>query len=291
MSSYPVDAAPHIRIATTNYQRRWAQALSLAAPLLAGLFIFRLQAIQLIGCSLAGAVLAEIAAKKIFRQRPVLQDGESIYTGFLIACLLPAALPPAAAALVSFLGVFLVKEMYGGSGENIFHPALAAWLLAISLGFFFLWSRVNFALFLSKEEFAIGSYFWNPRTQWLGGASPVLFLMSTLLSWGPFPRRELPFLFLILLGALGIATGLVLTPDMAVLLLLAAFHICSDTATTPIERSAHRWYVIGCAFLAIFFLGERQSIPGFFAGLLLMNALSPWFDAASRPIQNFLRHE
>ena len=55
-----------------------------------------------------------------------MNDGSAVITGLLLAFTLPAATPLWMAAMGAFVAVFMVKQLFGGLGYNIFNPALAA---------------------------------------------------------------------------------------------------------------------------------------------------------------------
>ncbi len=58
--------------------------------------------------------------------RPVLMDGSGILTAWLLALSLPPFAPWWIAVLGSLFAVVICKQVFGGLGQNVFNPAMAA---------------------------------------------------------------------------------------------------------------------------------------------------------------------
>lgn len=79
------------------------------------------------------ALAAEAAILKL-RKRPVvntLKDGSALLTGILIAISIPPLAPWWIAVIGTLFAVIFVKQLYGGLGQNIFNPAMAAYVLLL----------------------------------------------------------------------------------------------------------------------------------------------------------------
>lgn len=79
------------------------------------------------------ALLAEGIILKI-RNRPViytLKDGSALLTGILIAISIPPLAPWWIVVIGTLFAVIFVKQLYGGLGQNIFNPAMAAYVLLL----------------------------------------------------------------------------------------------------------------------------------------------------------------
>ncbi|MEM9102549.1 MAG: electron transport complex subunit RsxD [Pseudomonadota bacterium] len=85
----------------------------------------------IIACSFA--LLTEVAILK-WRQKPIrriITDNTALVTAFLYALCLPALLPWWATALGIIFAIAVVKQLYGGVGNNIFNPAMAGYVLLL----------------------------------------------------------------------------------------------------------------------------------------------------------------
>ena len=79
------------------------------------------------------ALLSEAFVLKL-RQRPILQtlkDGSALLTGILIAIAIPPLAPWWIAVIGTLFAIIFVKQLYGGLGQNLFNPAMAAYVLLL----------------------------------------------------------------------------------------------------------------------------------------------------------------
>jgi electron transport complex protein RnfD len=89
-----------------------------------GVVIFGLPALLNIVVSVAAAILAEAAFRKLTRQEARIGDLSAGVTGLLLALIIPPATPYWMTALGAIFGVVVAKEFFGGLGANVFNPAL-----------------------------------------------------------------------------------------------------------------------------------------------------------------------
>ncbi|OEE74513.1 electron transport complex subunit RsxD [Enterovibrio norvegicus FF-162] len=79
------------------------------------------------------ALLAE-AAIVALRQRPVkryLQDNSALLTGMLIGVSIPPFAPWWIAVIGSLFAIVIAKHLYGGLGQNLFNPAMVAYVVLL----------------------------------------------------------------------------------------------------------------------------------------------------------------
>ena len=76
--------------------------------------------------AVAFAVLSELVYERIAHQKSTISDLSAVVTGLLLAFNLPANAPWWMAAIGSIIAIVLVKQMFGGIGQNFINPALAA---------------------------------------------------------------------------------------------------------------------------------------------------------------------
>ena len=81
------------------------------------------------------AVITEVFILRL-RKLPVLsalKDGSAVVTGILLAYTLPPSVPWYIPVVGSFFAIAIAKHAFGGLGNNIWNPALAARFLTDSL--------------------------------------------------------------------------------------------------------------------------------------------------------------
>lgn len=127
MSATPI-AAPYAHEGNSIGRTMGLVMLALAPATLFGLAQFGWPAIFLFLVTLA-AVLAAEAASLAIAGRPVrsgLMDGSALLTGWLLALTLPAWAPWWISVVGALLAIVIAKQIYGGTGQNLFNPAMVA---------------------------------------------------------------------------------------------------------------------------------------------------------------------
>lgn len=120
--------APHAHAPASVSRVMATVLLALVPATLFGFWLYGLPAVFLWAVALASAVAGEAFAVKLMGRavRPALLDGSALLTAWLLALSLPPWAPWWIAALGSFFAVVIVKQVFGGLGQNVFNPAMAA---------------------------------------------------------------------------------------------------------------------------------------------------------------------
>lgn len=115
---------------------------------------------------LATAYACEAAAMRLRNRpvRPALGDGSVAVTAALIALSLPPWLPLPLPVLGTAFAVLIVKQAYGGLGQNPFNPAMAAYALLL----------VSFPVAMTRWPAAAAAWDWGAAWQAWIGAAPAL---------------------------------------------------------------------------------------------------------------------
>lgn len=125
--NYNVSSSPHIRdrIKTGNIMLMVLIALMPATVF--GVWNFRHEdAWILVVVTTAAAVLSEYIYEKLMKKPVTINDFSAAVTGLLLALNLPPTLPWWMGALGAVFAIVVVKQLFGGLGENFMNPALAA---------------------------------------------------------------------------------------------------------------------------------------------------------------------
>lgn len=101
---------------------------ALVPATLFGFWLYGWPAINLWAVALIAAIIGEAWVVKLQGRavRPVLMDGSGILTAWLLALSLPPFAPWWIAVLGSLFAVVIGKQVFGGLGQNVFNPAMAA---------------------------------------------------------------------------------------------------------------------------------------------------------------------
>lgn len=121
-----VSASPHVHSGDTIQKNMYGVLVALIPAFLVALYVFRLDAIIITGCSVLFCILFEyLIVKYIMKKKPTTLDGSAIITGVLLAFNVPSNLPVWILALGCLFAIGVVKLTFGGLGNNIFNPAIA----------------------------------------------------------------------------------------------------------------------------------------------------------------------
>jgi electron transport complex protein RnfD len=121
-----VSVSPHFRDRDDTARVMWSVVVALVPALAASIYLFGWRALVLEAVSVAVALVTELLCERIYKREVSIRDGSAVVTGILLAFTCPPQTPIWMMALGSFIAIFLVKQLFGGIGYNIFNPALAA---------------------------------------------------------------------------------------------------------------------------------------------------------------------
>ena len=125
--NYNVSSSPHIRDRITSCKITLMVVIALLPATFFGIWNFRKEgAWLLVIVTVAAAVLAEYIWEKLMHKPVTIGDFSAVVTGLLLALNLPPTLPLWMGALGSVFAIIVVKQLFGGLGQNFMNPALAA---------------------------------------------------------------------------------------------------------------------------------------------------------------------
>ena len=91
-----------------------------------GVYLFGVPALILIVCSVVTCVATEYIYERLMHKPITIKDGSAMVTGLLLALNLPSGATWWMAVLGGVFAILVVKQLFGGLGQNIMNPALAA---------------------------------------------------------------------------------------------------------------------------------------------------------------------
>lgn len=296
-------------IKSNNYL---SKMLCLLAVMIVPVYLYGARPLVICFWAMVTAFLCDLIFKKLFHLPKVKGDWSSIITALSIALMLPATVDYFVVVVAVVSGLLLAKYVFGGTGNNIFHPA-ALGLAVVSLSF----SEQVFSFPAPKTMLSLEASIWQdpgivyatspasvlnvggtPRIDWfdilLGnfagpmGATCVLALCAILLY---FCIRKiisykivLSSLITVVLYAMafprlvtGTVNSIVYELISGVFLFALAFIAC-DRDLTPKKTSGQILYGFVLAMLLMIFRTVGSLDVEVVFVLLVMNALSKEFD-------------
>ena len=308
MNKLFVEASPHIRSAWSTQKIMLCVIIALCPSLIAGTYIFGIRALVLTVICCAACVLFEYLFSLITKRENTISDLSAVVTGMLLAFNLPVELPIYMAVIGCFIAVVIVKCLFGGIGQNFANPAITA-RIALMLSFtasmtkwsapFYWKDGVDAAvsatpLAAPTEELpSLLDMFLGNRAGCLGETCTLALLIGgILLICAGIIRPVTPICFIgtvavlscfYTLGNGGFDGNFILYQLMGGGLILGAFFMATDYATTPLTTKGKIIFGVGCGIIT-FAIRMFASLPeGVSFSILVMNCLTPLIDRFTAP--------
>lgn len=121
-----ISSSPHVRDKSSTQSIMWCVILALLPATLFGIYNFGVNAIILIIACMATCMLTEFIWQKAMKLPITYTDGSAALTGLLLALNLSSTFPVWMAVIGSVFAILVVKQLFGGLGQNFMNPALGA---------------------------------------------------------------------------------------------------------------------------------------------------------------------
>ena len=291
-----VSASPHITGNMTTQKIMLLVIIALLPSLLTGIVMFGLKALILSVVCIVGCVAMEAVCRIIMKRQQTAADLSAALTGTLLAMNLPPDLPVWQALIGCFVAIVIVKQLFGGLGQNFANPAIVA-RIVLMLSFTSNMTTWSATRFMSESDAVTGA---TPLIS--GNASYIdLLIGNTKGCIGEVCAIGLIIggIFLIVAKIISPAAPLAFIGSVAALefivgndpiyhilsggLLLGAFFMATDYVTTPITAKGKLIFGLGCGIIT-FVIREYGGYPeGVSFSILLMNIVTPYIDSFTAP--------
>lgn len=301
-----ISSSPHVRSKTSTKSIMYDVLLALAPAALFGIFNFGIRALVLIVVCMASCVLSEYIWQKAMGLPLTVSDGSAALTGLFLALNLSSKFPIWMAIIGSVFAIIIVKQLFGGLGQNFMNPALGARCFLL----------IAFAADMTKFTDDMSKYIADGYTS----ATPLATLrnggavntMDMLIgrTGGTIGETSAIFIllgaiFLILMGVidLRIPASYIVTFVIFMLLfsghgfdwnyitaqlcggglMLGAFFMATDYVTSPITPRGQIIFGICCGILTGLFRCFGANAEGVSFAIILSNILVPMIEKYTVP--------
>lgn len=305
-----VTSSPHLRAKDTTRSIMLDVLIALVPAIGAGAWFFGLAALLPILFATAGALLGEYATRVWFLKRDNrLGDLSAIVTGVLLGMNLPPSIPLPLAFIGGMIATGLIKEVFGGLGQNFMNPALAARVLLFTAWMQPMthWVAPGAALDATSSATPLallkgmegGGTLPSYLDMFLGGiggcvgetSALALLIGAVYLVVRKVITLEIPLvyigttaLFVWVFGAKGsLFGGDVLTHVFSGGLMLGAWFMATDYATSPVTMKGRILYAAGMGLLTGLIRIYTNYPEGVSFAILIMNAFAPLIDRYTVP--------
>ncbi|MDO5350907.1 MAG: RnfABCDGE type electron transport complex subunit D [Lachnospiraceae bacterium] len=120
-----VSSSPHVRDSVTTQNVMFDVLIAMLPAAAFGVYQFGFHALLVIIATMAACVLSEYLYEKGMKLPITVADGSALVTGMILALNMPADIPLWIPMLGGVFAIIVVKQLYGGLGQNFMNPALA----------------------------------------------------------------------------------------------------------------------------------------------------------------------
>jgi electron transport complex protein RnfD len=286
--------------------------IALVPALIASVVLFGFRALAVTAVSVGSCVLFEFLSRKAMRRPNTIGDLSAAATGMILAFNLPASIPFWMVVFGALISIVVVKQMFGGIGQNFVNPALLARIvLMVSFPKAMLASWPTPFAWRSASPDAITSATPLAILKSGDGTMPSLFTMcfakagcvgevcaAALVLGGVYLmiRRVIspviPLCFIDTVGVCMLVYGLTKEENAFTFalyelvsggLLLGAFFMATDYATSPVSIKGKIVFAIGCGLITSLIRLFGNMNEGVSFSIVLMNILVPHIDRLTVP--------
>ena len=125
-NNYKLSSSPHIRDKVTSSNIMLMVVIALLQASAFGVYNFGIPALIVLISTTVSAVLTEYIYEKLMHKKITINDWSAVVTGLLLGLNMPASAPWWMGALGSVFAILVVKQLFGGLGQNFMNPALGA---------------------------------------------------------------------------------------------------------------------------------------------------------------------
>ncbi|MBE6995598.1 MAG: RnfABCDGE type electron transport complex subunit D [Ruminococcaceae bacterium] len=308
---------PHIRGSETTRSIMLDVIVAMVPALVWAIFMFGMKALTLTAVSVIACMFFEWLYRKVMKKPQSVGDLSAVVTGMLLAFVSPVNIPYWMIIIGDFFAIVVVKQLFGGIGKNFVNPALAgrAFLVGSYAGAMTTWldpakckapligsaeivaSATPMAYLKNgdlaglKEAYSIGEVFLGQHGGSLGEVSALLLIIGGVyLIWRKVINWQTPVAYIGTVAVLSFlfpkaGTGLewMLYSVFSGGLLLGAFFMATDYATSPVTKKGQLIFGIGCGLFTVFIRYFGSYNEGVCYSIMVMNCCTALIDKYTKP--------
>lgn len=286
-----ISSSPHLRGERTTQNIMLDVIIALVPSVIAGTVLFGYRALMVVLFCASACVLLEYFSRVIMKRPQTIGDLSAIVTGILLGLSLPPTISLPLALVGCFTAIVVVKQMFGGIGNNFVNPALAGRIVML-LSFptqMTQWvstDGVTTATPLAQSGSAEYLDLLLGRTGGCIGetcAFAIIIGFIYLLARGVIkPTITLCYLGTVALGSL-ILSADVLFQLLSGGLMLGAVFMATDYTTSPVTTKGKIIYAVGCGILTLLIRLYASLPEGVSYAIVLMNIVVPLIERVTVP--------
>ena len=301
-TKFYVSPSPHLRSGISTTKIMGNVLIALIPAVIASVVIFGWNSLLVITVCTATAVLAEYICRKVMKRNDTIGDLSAVVTGVLLALNLPVNINLFIAAFGSIVAIVVVKQMFGGIGQNFVNPALAARIvLLVSFpvqmttwpkAFYYLQDTadaVTSATPLANNANGISTSYLDLFLGTTGGCLGETCALALLLGGIYLVARRIihPAIPVCFIGTVFVLSWVLGQDPLFHILsggvLLGAIFMATDYTTSPMTTAGKVIFGIGCGIITVLIRLYANLPEGVSFSIILMNILVPHIERLTMP--------
>ncbi|MBE6963532.1 MAG: RnfABCDGE type electron transport complex subunit D [Ruminococcaceae bacterium] len=308
---------PHIRGSETTRSIMLDVIVAMVPALVWAVLVFGLKALTLTAVSVIACVFFEWLYRVLMKKPQSVGDLSAVVTGMLLALISPVTINYWMIIIGDFFAIIVVKQLFGGIGKNFINPALAgrAFLVGSYAGAMTSWWNPavgkaplfgtpeidSFATPMSylkngdleslKGLYGIKEMFLGQHGGSMGEISALLLLIGGVyLIWRKVINWQTPVAYIGTVAVISFlfpkaGTGLewMLYSVFGGGLMLGAFFMATDYATSPVTKKGQLIFGIGCGLFTVFIRYFGSYNEGVCYSIMVMNCCTALIDKYTKP--------
>lgn len=305
--NYFVSLAPHIRSKDTVNKIMLDVIIALIPALLGSIYFMGIRSLFMTIVCAFSCVASEYLYQKLAKKKIQISDLSAVVTGILIAYNLPYDFPYWMAIFGCVFSIIVVKECFGGIGQNFMNPALAARIVLMAS-----WAKdmTKYIDYDTISQATVDGMVQATPLQMIKAGDfkglPPLMDMFTGRIYGVIGETSAALLLLggiylvvrhvinwripvvyilttaIFLPILGVPMNIIPYELLGGGLFLGAIFMATDYTTSPNNNKGKIIFAIGCGLITAV-IRTKASLPeGVSYSICLMNVATPLIDKFTR---------
>ncbi len=301
-----VASSPHVTDKITTSKIMLDVIIALIPAFIMSGIIFGPRAIIMTIVCVVACIFFEYASRKLLKRDSTISDLSAVVTGVLLSFNLPSNLPYWMAVVGCFVAIVVVKQLFGGIGQNFVNPAITARIVLI----------VSFATPMTtwpipERIFSAADAITGPTPLGImnmgGNPSTLPSNMELFLGFVGGSLGETSAVAL-LLGGIYLVVRKVISPAIPLAfigtvfvfallvgqdpifhifaggVMLGAIFMATDYCTSPLSFKGKIVFGIGCGLITMMIRVFGSYPEGVSFSILLMNILTPHIDTLCNPM-------
>ena len=284
-----VSSSPHVRDGVTTQRLMFDVVIAMIPASVYGVWQFGMNALLVLIATVIASVAAEYLYEKLMHKPITISDGSAVVTGMILALNMPPE-------------IIVVKQLYGGLGQNFMNPALAARCFLLTsfalfmnnfssakLGFDSLTGATPLAQLRAGETVDLASLVIGRIPGTIGEVSVIALLIGAIYM---VVRKVIsPVIPLIYIGTVFVFTflfgGFNLTYSLSEIcaggLIFGAFFMATDYVTSPLTPKGQIVYGLILGIVTGIFRLWGASPEGVSYAIIFSNLLVPLIERYTLP--------